>query len=73
MSERCERWDLPVESCACPDHRGGADDKPARGPSGPAWEAKFDGWCLDCDHAIHAGERITWGPSGGYLHEECAK
>lgn len=74
---RCELWDLPVEACACPTHRG--EPKPARAEVavvGQPFAARFPGQCVACEGRIAEGDRIVRAAdNGGYVHadqRECA-
>lgn len=68
MTARCDRTDLIVDQCACPDHRGGdIDDRPET--VGQAFDAAYDGMCPLCGHHIHVGDRIArLADDDGYVH-----
>ena len=37
----------------------------------PGLDARFQGWCDDCDQRIEIGELIHTGGSGKFVHVEC--
>ncbi len=76
--ERCAVWDLPVESCACPKHRGGGQPEQAIDPDAPwiqqgyGFEARFPAVCPACDEEIETGMDIRRS-QGRYIHVECVE
>lgn len=71
MTARCDLWDLPVEQCACPQHRGEpAPALPEVEVLGQPFEARFPGECVRCDGGIVPGARIARAADGGYVHIE---
>jgi len=70
MSARCEKYDLPVESCAhCTgaEERARAEEHPERQERGPWFEAKYEGACATCGDAIMPGDLIRADGQGGYV------
>jgi hypothetical protein len=75
MPARCEKTDLPVESCG---HCTGAEARAAREeaapePSGPGpwFTAQYEGTCTGCLEDIEPGDTIRASGEGGYLCEGC--
>jgi hypothetical protein len=71
VSARCDLWDLPVESCACPQHRGGADTIAEPGTfteDGPLFIARYPGRCARCRQDIEQGEVIASTGGDRYVH-----
>ena len=70
MSEtRCERTDLLVSQCACPDHRGVDEYTLTDQDRAMQFRASYSGHCRECDEDIQPGEWITLRL--GYVHVEC--
>lgn len=68
MTARCDLTDLLVDSCACPQHRGG-DIVEAPETVGQPFDAAYEGHCSHCDRAIHVGQRIArLADDPGYVH-----
>lgn len=67
--ERCDVWDLPVDQCACPKHRGEPkaplDDVET---VGYAFVAEYHGECVRCDGRIIPGDRLVRTKDRSYAH-----
>jgi hypothetical protein len=74
VAERCERTDLLVDQCACPDHRGGeVGGLPDEIETvGQPFEAQYEGQCAGCAGHIEPGQRIARVADvpGAYVHTE---
>jgi hypothetical protein len=78
--ERCERTELLVGQCACPDHRGGADldqetlEIRAGLLAKPNWfAARYAGSCDCCGSRFSMGAAIRMDLQRGWRAECCAE
>ncbi|CRK59049.1 hypothetical protein [Alloactinosynnema sp. L-07] len=69
--ERCDRTELLVDQCGCPQHRGDPNE-PASGDFDAThrFTASFPGRCARCDNSIAVGDQIGSTPNG-YICQEC--
>lgn len=80
IEERCERTELLVDQCACPEHRGGAvpDEQQAqlraRLLAKPHWfAARYAGTCDCCGERFLVGTAIRMDLQRGWRAECCAE
>lgn len=83
MIERCEDTELPIDTCACPEHRNIKDDISGIPPGGKHSEltktinhnatfARMESPCsLECGKQIEPLDEIV-RENGGWAHVECA-
>lgn len=69
---RCDLSDLPVEMCACPQHRGEPSPVlPEIETVGQPFEARYPGQCVRCEGRITEGDLIARAADAtGYVHAE---
>jgi hypothetical protein len=72
VTARCDRTDLLIDQCACPQHRG--DPTPDREPVetvGQPFPARYPGECVGCGGRIAAGDKIVRAADeAGWIHAD---